>query len=308
MNGETKINEGIIDLNERKMQINDVNLRKLESVKEVLMLSNTELITVQMAADYFEVGLSTLEMCITNNREELEDNGYKVLNNKELKLLFENPTELGIKKFPNRGKALMTKRTLLNIGMLLKDSVVAKELRRRILDIVYDAETQTDIVDNVIKEIRTEQNIVDDMTKAIISGDFTKESLLKTELLNMRNKRIQELEDVINITINDNGLFDIGIIGKMLKPYNSIFGAKNIFKFLRSENILIDKENTQNHNSPYATYSNYFNVKLINNDFGTFNKTYLTGRGVKWLLNKIVKMGLINKENSDEIKSNLKEI
>lgn len=227
MNKVDKINEGIIDLKERKLQMTEDNIHKLELVKEILMLGKTDLMTVKMCAEYFEVNLSTLEMVIVNNREELEENGYKVYNYNELKSKFQNPNVLGIKRFPNRGKALLTKRTLLNIGMLLRDSRVAKELRRRILDIVHDAE-ETEIVNNVINEIRTEQEISQDMLQAIMSGDLVKESLLKTELLNLKNKRIEHLEGIVanSLTITESK----SIINKCIRTiastkYNNNFGT-----------------------------------------------------------------------------------
>ena len=121
----------------------------------------------------------------------------------------------------------MTKRTVLNIGMLLKNSKVAKELRRRILDIVHDAE-DTEIVNNVINEIRTEQEISQDMLQAIMSGDLVKESLLKTELLNLKNKRIKHLEGIVtnSLTITESK----SIINKCIRTiastkYNNNFGT-----------------------------------------------------------------------------------
>ena len=69
MNKVDKINEGIIDLKERKLQMTEDNIHKLELVKEILMLGKTDLMTVKMCAEYFEVNLSTLEMVIVNNRE-----------------------------------------------------------------------------------------------------------------------------------------------------------------------------------------------------------------------------------------------
>ena len=56
MNKVDKINEGIIDLKERKLQMTEDNIHKLELVKEILMLGKTDLMTVKMCAEYFEVG------------------------------------------------------------------------------------------------------------------------------------------------------------------------------------------------------------------------------------------------------------
>ena len=241
MNKVDKINEGIVDLKERKLQMTEDNIHKLELVKDILTISKTDIVTVKMCAEYFEVNERRIRQVVDDIKEELEENGLKVyskaeflkeinvplrndqqLNGKSI-LTFEDGTEL---VFPNRGLILMTKRTVLNIGMLLKNSKVAKELRRRILDIVHDAE-DTEIVNNVINEIRTEQEISQDMLQAIMSGDLVKESLLKTELLNLKNKRIEHLEGIVtnSLTITESK----SIINKCIRTiastkYNNNFG------------------------------------------------------------------------------------
>lgn len=241
MNKMDKINKGIVDLKERKLQMTEDNIHKLELVKEILTISKTDIVTVKMCAEYFEVNERRIRQVVDEIKEELEENGLKVYskaeflkeinvplrNNQQLNgksiLTFEDGTEL---IFPNRGLILMTKRTVLNIGMLLKNSKVAKELRRRILDIVHDAE-DTEIVNNVINEIRTEQEISQDMLQAIMSGDLVKESLLKTELLNLKNKRIEHLEGIVtnSLTITESK----SIINKCIRTiastkYNNNFG------------------------------------------------------------------------------------
>lgn len=85
--------------------------------------------------------------------------------------------------------------------MLLRDSQIAKEVRTKLLDIVHDAEVHTDIVDKVVEEIRTEQQICEDMTQAIINGDSNKLALLQTELIGLKNKRIVELEEAVENSI-----------------------------------------------------------------------------------------------------------
>ncbi|WP_330569043.1 hypothetical protein, partial [Clostridioides difficile] len=127
-------------------------------------------------------------------------------------------------KIPPRGLILIPKRAILRIGMLLRDSEVAKEVRTRLLDIVHDAEEQTEIV---IEEIRNEQNIKEDMLEAIISGDHNKLSVLQTELIGLKNKRISHLEDVItnSVTITESK----AIINKCVrtiavKKFNCMFG------------------------------------------------------------------------------------
>ena len=84
----------------------------------------------------------------------LTEDGLRVYRQKEIKEILETVenTKKGLNvtfKIPSRGLTLIPKRALLRIGMLLRDSEVAKEVRSRLLDIIHDAEVNTDIVNNV---------------------------------------------------------------------------------------------------------------------------------------------------------------
>lgn len=117
---------------------------------------------------------------------------------------------------------------------------------------------------------------------------------------------IDEKEAIIDKTINDDGLFEIGVIGKMLKPYNKEFGAKKIFTFLHDKGVLKNRPKTQTHNTPYDKFSNYFELRNVDVEttWGskTYCKTYFNGKGLKWFLNKIAKEGYITKTQIEEIK------
>ena len=72
------INEGIINVKERRTQITENNIHILESVKDILTIGKTDLITVQMCADYYQTNERTVSDCINVNKLELEENGLKV--------------------------------------------------------------------------------------------------------------------------------------------------------------------------------------------------------------------------------------
>lgn len=191
MNNIEVIENGIIDLEERKLQINENNIKVLESVKEILTLGQSELMTVQMAADYFEINKNALEVCIKRNRKEFESNGLKLYKRNEVLNLHSDSLE----KVPNRGLILLTKRTLLNIGMILTESKAAKELRRRILDIVHDAEDNKGSIENIVNEIDEETKLSMDLGVAMVKGDINEVMNLNTkifELKKQKNKTIRK--------------------------------------------------------------------------------------------------------------------
>lgn len=187
----------------RDKYIDRINV--LEQVKDLLLLGDSEFATTQQVADYYEVGLEAVKKLVNRNKEELINNGLKDITGKETKeiLASDNMSITNCKgyfivenqKMSNRNNLLFPKRAILNIGMLLRDSKVAKEVRTRLLDIIHDTEKNNPkIINNIINEIRDEQQIQKELIEAVMTGDFAKETQLKTELIGLKNKRITELE------------------------------------------------------------------------------------------------------------------
>ncbi|HDR7326275.1 hypothetical protein JDS97_26545 [Bacillus cereus group sp. N18] len=121
---------------ERDNLVNRVEV--LEKVKNLLLLPELEMATTQQVAKFYEVDHNTLKWTIHNNRGELESDGMKHMKYGEIKELVKLPLtlnsmkELGIGKV---GSNIFPKRAILRVGMLLRDSEVAKEVRTQLLNI-----------------------------------------------------------------------------------------------------------------------------------------------------------------------------
>lgn len=81
------------------------------------------------------------------------------------------------KSIPNRGMKLFSKRAVLNIGMLLRDSDIAKEVRSRLLDIEYESdnaiqENGNTVKENIINEIDEEKALIIQRVEAEMAGDY----------------------------------------------------------------------------------------------------------------------------------------
>ena len=133
---------------------------------------------------------------------------------------------------PNRGLRLFPKRAILRIGMLLRDSEVAKEIRTRLLDIIHDTQKQSpEIIQGVVSEITQEQLIYLKIGKAINDGDIEALAEATTELNQLKNKRIKELEDT-NEKITTHSLTILesrAVINRIvrtiaMKEYSGMFG------------------------------------------------------------------------------------
>ena len=103
--------------------------------------------TKQQIAEFYSVDDSTIKRYIKKYEAELTENGYDVLRAKRLKVFKLTVNRMDVrdidapnigidKKAPSIG--IFDFRAFLNIGMLLTESEIAKELRRTILDIVID--------------------------------------------------------------------------------------------------------------------------------------------------------------------------
>ena len=138
-----------IDLMENKeMRDNLVGrLDVLDKVGSLLLLDELQMATTEQVAKYFSTTVDTIKMCVSNNREEIELDGYKVYNKEEVTNLLTNNLSLKTKRGgfnvldesdeivfsgSNKGVALWTKRSILRLGMLLQDSEVANKVREEL--------------------------------------------------------------------------------------------------------------------------------------------------------------------------------
>jgi hypothetical protein len=110
----------------------------LDKVKGLVMLPDGLHITIKLAAGYFEVSPKTIESLIHDNRDEIESDGLKVLKGEELKKyasLFGKEASMSSK---TSQFTIIPRRAILRMGMLLRDSEVAKQIRTYLLNLEED--------------------------------------------------------------------------------------------------------------------------------------------------------------------------
>jgi hypothetical protein len=116
----------------------------LDRVKTLSLLPDGMHVTTVMVATYFEVTVKTLESVVEDHREELVSNGYQVLTGTPL-ALFKRASGIQSR---SKALALFSRRAVLNVAMLLRDSEIARQVRVYLLDMEYLARTQP--VDNSV--------------------------------------------------------------------------------------------------------------------------------------------------------------
>lgn len=132
-------------------ELRDANMDKvyvLEKVKKLMTIPETDYITTQMVANYYEVSDDTIQIITKNHMDELQTDGVRKITCKDF--LNRNNSVQEIKKqrgvatilfndgssfkIPNLGVRIYPKRAILRIGMLLRDSEIAKSIRTVLLD------------------------------------------------------------------------------------------------------------------------------------------------------------------------------
>lgn len=185
-----KIREEVVD-----------RIEVLEQVGELLLLPNTEFATTEMVAKYYVEDIETIKKIVERHNDEIISDGYKVLTANELRDI----KSLCQIKSRARSLAIFPKRAILRIGMLLRDSKIAKELRSRLLDIIHDSEQGQGNIETIINEISEEKQLMLQRIEAEMNGNFDEVCVINAKLFALKNKRISELEDKIKI-ITENSL------------------------------------------------------------------------------------------------------
>ncbi|MDR6779459.1 hypothetical protein J2W98_003739 [Paenibacillus peoriae] len=112
----------------------------LEKVKRLSLLPDDINATIEMVANYFEVDKEAIHSCIKDNRKELRSDGLKILRGKELRefvMSFKDMANYVNSK--TRSLTIVPRRAMLRMGQLLRDSVIAIEIRNYLLDVEQES-------------------------------------------------------------------------------------------------------------------------------------------------------------------------
>lgn len=241
------INE--IELIEKKNLRNEYinRIEVLDKVKTLLLLSDIQLATTQQVADFYEVELTTLQMLVSRFKDEIVSDGYMVWNANDFItkniLVIKNRGSFEVKfnngqeeRFAPRGVALFPRRAILRIGMLLRDSKIAKEVRTQLLNIEEKA-----TVEHKISAITEEQQLMLDVMYAKDDSDrllaFSNFNAYKNRYINSLEQKVEALADGILRWNARDGVNKMARLiackkydGKFAKAYDRI-GHKMLYKY-----------------------------------------------------------------------------
>lgn len=145
--------ESFLDSKELREQVMD-QIEVLDKVKALFLIPELECMTVKQVADYFEVGIETIQWQYKNNKNEFDEDGVCVKSPSKFtgcsltttrkmaqkRTFLEITLDNGmIVTIPNSGIKCFPRRAILRMGMLLRDSKVAKEIRTQLLNVFEHA-------------------------------------------------------------------------------------------------------------------------------------------------------------------------
>lgn len=186
--GALKLNEisFVEDKNVRDQYINKTEV--LNKVKLLTLLPDGEHMTIRQISEYYEVGIDVVRKVIQRNKLELEGDGLKTLLGEEFRnyksSIGHNVLEL--KSSPST--TLINKRSILRIGMLLRDSEVAKQIRTYLLNVeeASTKEQKTIATNHLATWTHKEELILLDCyyTTVLNGGSLNEASRLASERIN----------------------------------------------------------------------------------------------------------------------------
>lgn len=217
------VSEVIESKTQRQVYLDRVDV--LDKVKKLAVNKYLEFMTMVEVADYFEVSVKAIETITLRNKKELEGSGYKVeslarlreilnIQNECLenrlagKVVFTTPEGTDV-IVPNRGLRAYNRRSILNVAMLLRDSPVAKEIRKYLLD--TEELVQDKVSDGIINENELTKNIDTEieslqmkMGQAFFSGSPMEIVKAAGEIIQLKNHQIESQSLVISTQQKEN--------------------------------------------------------------------------------------------------------
>jgi hypothetical protein len=115
----------------------------LDKVKSVAFITEQFEMTLQGAADYYEVSVETIRGIVKRHREEFNDYGeLRLLRGKLLKEFKEGLVHPVPELLTTPSLTLLNRRGLLRIGMLLTESEVARSVRNYLLNVEEESDAE----------------------------------------------------------------------------------------------------------------------------------------------------------------------
>ncbi|PEW01519.1 hypothetical protein CN425_12970 [Bacillus cereus] len=230
----------------------------LEKVGGLLLLPNMEVATTKQVAQFYDVSHQVLTELIKRHGDELKEDGMYLAKYGEIKAEVKKDSlsllELGVSY---RGTNLYPRRAILRVGMLLRDSAVAKEVRTQLLNI--EGNTGADVK---MMDVNEEMQLQMAVGQAFALGDTAALLQATAQMMEFKNRHITQVSEERDEykaeldTINGKDLISLKNIG--LEYLEGVSSVK-LRKFLQGQGVLSEVR-TDGHYTANLKYAKYFKL------------------------------------------------
>ena len=188
----------------------------LGKVKELFTLPELDVMTIVEAAQYFGVTDQSVRRYLKDYAGEFEEDGVKCIDAAQIASMLGDKVRIssvnrGVKKFtfadgrefdfPTRETTVLTRRAVLRLGMLMRKSDVALEIRTQLLNTFENSEPKSHT-----KDIEEEGGLLKNLVKAFADGTPDQVLVASQSLYQYQRRHIDELEKKIAEVSEDNAL------------------------------------------------------------------------------------------------------
>ena len=247
----------------------------LTKVGDLLLLGGTEFATTKQIADYYETGIEAIKSIIKRHRSELDTDGMVLYKRKDLDAVIcrvqdEPNINFGISsKTPQA--LLCPKRAVLRIGMLLRDSEVAKSVRDQLLNIEETAtnEQRTAAIDREGELMLAVMRAVDQVEQLKAIAELNKFKDARIEEARAAAAKYEDKANKFEYVTDQAGVLTMTNVGK---SYLGGVSAQELNRFLIDRGILY--KNRRDGVRLYRKgYEKYFKVVTYDAGYRTLKVT-----------------------------------
>ncbi|MBK5349131.1 phage antirepressor KilAC domain-containing protein [Bacillus sp. TH44] len=253
----------------------------LDRTRGLLLLPNIAMATTKQVAELYKVSRYLINKVIERNRDELTSDGLNYQTYSEVaEKVSVHDVNLLSSGVSYRGTYLFPKRAVLRVGMLLRDSKVAREVRDQLLNIEGNATDQ-----QRTKEIDHELELQAAIGKAMMSGDVLALAQATTKMADYKNRHIAKITEELDEAraeideINGKELISMENVGK---SYIGNVSAMKLNRFLQDRKVLA-KGKTDGHYTANLKYAKYFRTSTYLHNGKIRKSLKATREGAKFI-------------------------
>lgn len=274
---ETLVDPKNVDLRDKYVE----RIEVLDLVKGLLLLPNMAMATTKQVAELYKVSRYSINKVIERNRDELTSDGLNYQKYSEVaEKVNGHDVNLLSSGVSYRGTYLFPKRAILRIGMLLRDSEVARGIRDQLLNIAEHATDQQRTT-----EIDHELELQAAIGKAIMSGDVLELAQATTKMADYKNRHIAKVtkeRDEARAEIDEINGKELVSMENVGKNYIGDISAMKLNRFLQDRKVLA-KDKTDGHYTANLKYAKYFRTSTYHHNGKIRKSLKATREGAKFI-------------------------